>query len=511
MKILSSNQIREADAYTIANKPIASLDLMEQASMACFNAIQNKLAEKLTDQPIHIFCGIGNNGGDGLVMARYFKEAGYAVSIYIVRYSNKSTTDFKVNLDRLRGLDIQINDIDIAGDLMPINEGWIVDAIFGTGLNRPPRGLSAATIKHINHQNRPVISVDIPSGLFSNEPAHFDEDKTIAADYTFGFQVPKLAFFMPENHRFVGEWEIVDIGLDKAFIETLESDLFYLIPENLKAHIRTRSKFEHKGDFGHVLLIGGDLEKVGAMMLAGTGALRSGAGLVSLLVPEKVISAIHSYRPELMCIANGEEYIRGWEKKKLPKAMNKLGIGVGPGLGKRSRTREFLKDLLEDSFHPLVLDADALNIIADDPKLLDEIPAQSILTPHIGEFKRLVGPYKNGFDLLEKQIEFSKKHKVIIVLKGAHTRISTPHGKVFFNPTSNPGLATAGSGDVLTGVITSLLIQYPNPVIAAMLGVYLHGTAGDLALKTQSLESLIASDIIDHLGGAFSQLQAQQK
>ena len=506
MKILSSEQIRSADDYTIKNQPIASLDLMEQAATNCFNAINNSLGEKMKDQPIHIFCGIGNNGGDGLVLARLYSKAGNKVTVYVSRYSNKSTNDFKVNLDRLLGLELSIVEIDMKADLKPIKEGWIIDAIFGTGLNRPPRGLAAATIKHMNNQNLPIIAIDIPSGLFSNLPAHHDIDKTISADYTFGFQTPKLAFFMSENFHFVGTWEIVDIGLDNEFIESLESELYYLVPQKLKSLIRNREKFEHKGNFGHALLIGGDIEKAGAVILAGRGALRSGAGLVTLMVPEKLMSIVHQSTPELMCIASGEEYIRSWEKKRLPKAMDKLGIGIGTGLGTHSKSKDFLKDLLEDSFQPLVIDADALNIIADDPKLLDEVPAQSILTPHIGEFKRLIGNYKNGFDLLEKQIEFSKKHKVIVVLKGAHTRISTPRGKVFFNPTSNPGLATAGSGDVLTGIITGLLKQYSNPVKAAMLGVYLHGLAGDLSLKNQSMESMIASDIIRNLGKAFNQL-----
>ena len=506
MKILSSEQIRSADDYTIINQPIASLDLMEQASTNCFNAINNRLGEQMIDQPIHIFCGIGNNGGDGLVLARLYVKAGNNVTVYVSRFSNKSTNDFKVNLDRLRGLDLSIVEVDMKADLKPIKEGWIIDAIFGTGLNRPPRGLAAATIKHMNRQNLPIIAIDIPSGLFSNMPAHHDVDKTIAADYTFGFQVPKLAFFMAENFQFVGSWEIVDIGLDKEFIENQESDLYYLVPQKLKSMLRTREKFEHKGNFGHAILIGGDYEKAGAFILAGKGALRAGAGLVTLMVPEKLMPIVHQSTPELMCIASGDEYIRSWEKKKLPKEMDKLAIGIGTGMGTQSKTKDFLKDLLEDSFQPLVIDADAINIIADDQKLLDEVPAQSILTPHIGEFKRLIGNYKNSFELLEKQIEFSKKHKVIVILKGAHTRISTPRGKIFFNPTSNPGLATAGCGDVLTGVITGLLKQYNNPVRAAMLGVYLHGLAGDLSLIDQSMESLIASDIVDNLGKAFNQL-----
>jgi len=506
MKILSSEQIREVDQFTIKNQPIVSLDLMEQAATACFNAIQENLGNRLKGEPIHIFCGIGNNGGDGLVLARLFFKADFKVSLYISRYSNKSTNDFKVNLGRLKGHDISIIDIDMIEDLKPIESGWIIDAVFGTGLNRPPRGIAAATIKHMNHQDLPIISIDIPSGLFSNLPAHHDSDKTIAADYTFGFQVPKLAFFMPENFRYVGEWSIVDIGLDKDFIENQDSDLYFLVPQKLKLMLRNREKFEHKGDFGHAVLIGGDVEKAGAVILAGKAALRAGAGLVTLMVPEKIMSVVHQSSPEVMCMANGDDFIRSWEKEKLPNTMDKVGIGVGIGMGKQSRTRDFLKDLLEDSFHPIVLDADAINIIADNQKLLDEVPAQSILTPHIGEFKRLVGKYKNSFELLEKQIEFSIKHKVIVVLKGAHTRISTPRGKVFFNPTSNPGLATAGSGDVLTGIITGLLKQYVNPVKAAILGVYLHGKAGDLALKNQSMESMIASDIIDNLGNAFCHL-----
>jgi len=506
MKILTSEQIRSADEYTIKNQPIASLDLMEQAATNCFDAINNSLGKKIKDQPMHIFCGIGNNGGDGLVLARLFSKSGSKVTVYVSRYSNKSTNDFKVNLDRLRGLDLKIAEIDMKADLKPIKEGWIIDAIFGTGLNRPPRGIAAATIKHMNNQNLPIIAIDIPSGLFSNTPAHHDLDKTIAADFTFGFQVPKLAFFMSENFRFVGKWEIVDIGLDNEFIEKQESELYYLVPQKLKSLLRTRKKFEHKGNFGHTVLIGGNIEMAGAVILAGRAALRAGAGLVTLMVPEKLMSTIHQSTPELMCISMGDEFIRSWEKKKLPKAMEKHGIGIGTGMGMHSKSKDFLKDLLEDSFQPLVLDADALNIIADDPKLLDEVPAQSILTPHIGEFKRLIGKYKNGFELLEKQIEFSEKHKVIVVLKGAHTRISTPRGKVFFNQTSNPGLATAGSGDVLTGIITGLLKQYNNPVKAAMLGVYLHGLAGDLSLKDQSMESMIASDIIENLGKAFNQL-----
>ena len=506
MKVLNAEQIRQADAYTIKNQPIASLDLMEQAATRCFEAILENLGDKIEGQPLHFYCGIGNNGGDGLVLARLFHKAGYEVNIYICRYSNKSTNDFKVNLERLKGFKVNIKNIDMQEDLENHDRGWIIDAIFGTGLNRPPRGIAASTIKHINHQNLPVISVDTPSGLFSDKPAHNDEDKTVSASYTFGFQVPKLSFLMPENYRFVGEWFIVDIGLDKDFIEQIESDLYYLIPERVKSMLRKRKKFEHKGDYGHALIAGGDVEKAGAAILAGKGALRSGAGLVTLMVPEKIMATVHAAAPELMCVPAGDEYLRGWDKKKLPKDITALGIGAGPGMGTRSRTHDFLKEMLEDSFDPIVLDADALNILAADPKLLNEVPANSILTPHIGEFRRLAGDFKNGYEMLDRQIAFSTRHKLIVVLKGAHTRISTPGGRVFFNSTGNPGLATGGSGDVLTGIITGLLKQYRNPVRAAIIGVYLHGFAADLALEEQCMDSLIASDILKYIGRAFKQL-----
>jgi len=508
MKILSSELIREADAYTIKTTPIASLDLMEQAATYCFKAIQKQLGKKMTGHPIHVFCGVGNNGGDGLVLARLFHNAGYRVTIYVCRYSNKSTSDFKVNYNRACGLDIKNKEIDMEDDLPSIKKGWIIDALFGSGLNRPPRGLAAATIKHINNQQLPVIAIDLPSGLFSDLPAHYDKDKTISANYTFSFQVPKLAFFMEENSPFVGDWFIVDIGLDKKFIESLKSDYYFLVPKKLRKMIRVRKKFESKIDFGHTVLIGGDVNKAGAIILSGKGAIRSGAGLVTLIVPEKIMATVHQAIPEIMCIPVGEDFIRNWDYRKLPKKMNRLGIGFGPGMGLQSKTKDFVRDMLQDSYYPLVIDADGLNIIAEDNKLLDEVPAQSILTPHIGEFIRLTGKYKNDFELLKKQIEFSKKHKLIVVLKGAYTRISTPMGKVFFNPTSNPGMATAGSGDVLTGIITGLLKQYKNPIYAAILGVYLHGKAGDFALKSESYESMTATDITNNLGKAFKHLHS---
>jgi hydroxyethylthiazole kinase-like uncharacterized protein yjeF len=503
MKILSSEQIRAVDKYTIKNQPITSLDLMEQASKACYEAIQKKLGQKIKGETIHIYCGIGNNGGDGLVLARLFAKEDHRVIVNIIRFSNKSSNDFKVNIERLKGHNIEVNEINIKDDLEIVKEGWIVDAIFGTGFNRPPMGLSAQTISHINKQKVPVISIDIPSGLYADRPANPDKDLIIQANYTFGFQVPKLAFFMEENNQFMGIWEIVDIGLDKEYVEEQDSPYYYLVPQRVKEVMIKRNKFDHKGKFGHTLIIGGDADKVGSAILAGLGALRSGAGLVTIMVPKELTGTVHQAVPELMCWPSGDSYIKSWDKGKLPKTMEKLAIGLGIGIGTRSKTKDFIEDLLKDSFNPLVIDADALNILAASKKLLDEVPAQSILTPHAGEFKRLVGVYNNGYDRLAAQIEFSKEHKVIVVLKGAFTRITTPKGIVFFNSTGNPGMGTPGSGDVLTGILTSLLGQYKNPVNAAIIGVYIHGLAGDIAGEKESYESLIASDIAKTLGKAF--------
>lgn len=507
MKILSSEQIREVDAYTIEHQPITSLDLMERASTACYHSIKKRWSEKMKGEPINIYCGIGNNGGDGLVLARLLQNDGQNVIVNIIRFSNKSSNDFKVNIERLKGLDIEINEINIEADLVEVKKGWIIDAIFGTGFNRSPRGLAAIVIKHINKQKVPVIAIDIPSGLFSNKPANKRSDLVVHAIYTFCFQVPKLAFFMEENNQFIGNWEVVDIGLDKEFIEAQKSCYYYLVPERIKKIVIKRNKFDHKGKFGHALIIGGDSDKAGAAILAGSGALRSGAGLVTIMLPKELTGTVHQAIPELMCWPSGDSFIRSWDKNKLPKRMDKLAIGLGIGIGTRSKTKDFVEDLLEDSFHPLIIDADALNILAENKKLLDEVPAQSILTPHIGEFKRLVGKFSNSYDQLNAQIEFSKKHKIIMVLKGAYTRITTPKGSVFFNSTGNPGMGTPGAGDVLTGILTSLLGQYKNPVNVAILGVYLHGLAGDIAAQEESYESLIASDIAKNLGKAFNYIR----
>jgi NAD(P)H-hydrate epimerase len=504
MKVLSSEQIRAVDAYTIKNQPITSLDLMEQASVACYHAIKNKFKEKLQGEPIHIYCGIGNNGGDGLVLARLLNKDGHQVIVNIIRFSNASSADFKVNIERLKGLNIEINEINMREDLVSATDGFIIDAIFGTGLNRVPRGLASYAISHINKQKVPVVAIDIPSGLFCDKASNLDSDLIIEADYTFVFQVPKLAFFMQENNKFIGNWEIVDIGLDKNFIEQQESNYYFLVSTRIKNIVQKRNKFDHKGRFGHSLIVGGDFDKAGAAILAGKGALRSGAGLVTIMLPKEIAGTVHQAVPELMCWPSGDSFIKSWDKDKLPKPMDRLAIGLGIGIGTRGRTQSFVEDLLKDAFNPLVIDADALNIIAKNPKLLDQIPAQSILTPHAGEFKRLVGEYKNGYDRLNAQIEFSKKHKVIVVLKGAYTRITTPKGIVFFNSTGNPGMGTPGSGDVLTGILTSLLGQYKNPVNVAILGVYLHGLAGDIAVEKESYESLIASDIVKNLGKAFN-------
>lgn len=503
MKVLSSEQIKAVDAFTIKNQPITSLDLMERASKACYKSFQKRFGDKINKEPIHIYCGIGNNGGDGLVLARLFQKDGHKVIVNIIRFSNKSTNDFKVNIERLKGLDIELNEINIKEDLVNAKDGFIIDAILGTGLNRVPRGLAACAISHLNKQKVPVISIDIPSGLFSDKPAPKDPDLVVQASYTFCFQVPKLAFFMEENNKFIGNWEIVNIGLNKKFIEEQKSNKFFLTPKRIKSIVNKRNKFDHKGKFGHALIVGGDADKAGAAILAGLGALRSGAGLVTIMLPKEIAGTVHQAVPELMCWPSGDTFVKSWDKDKLPKEMDKLSIGLGIGIGTRGRTKGFVQDLLKDSFNPLIIDADALNIIAETPKLMDEVPANSILTPHAGEFKRLVGDFKNGFDQLNAQIEFSKKHKVIVVLKGAYSRITTPKGIVFFNSTGNPGMGTPGSGDVLTGILTSLLGQYKNAVNVAILGVYLHGLAGDITAEKESYESLIATDIVKNLGKAF--------
>ncbi len=498
MNILSATQIREADAFTIKNEPISSVDLMERAATKCFSWLEKKYHK---DDSFVIFCGVGNNGGDGLVIARLLKKAGYQVDVFVVEFSKKYSADFQVNLDRLKELALVPVFLTEANHSFSIKEKSIViDAIFGSGLARPVVGFIAQIISQIN--NNEIVAIDIPSGLYGDDNRANDGEK-VKAKYTLTFQVPKLATMFPSNFDYVGEWMVLDIGLNNEFIAQQDTKYYALSDEDASLMLQKRPKYAHKGSYGHALLVAGSKGKMGAAVLASRACLKTGVGLLTTHVPKIGLPILQTVVPEAMgSESEGEEFITD-----LPKLSKYNVIGVGPGIGLEKQTQNILKLLIQNAKTPLVLDADALNILSENKTWLSFLPSDSILTPHPKEFERLVGKWTSDEERLELQQNFSLKHNVYLVLKGANTSITTPLGNTFFNTTGNPGMATGGSGDVLTGIITSLLAQGYHPQEAAVLGVYLHGLAGDVAKENNTEYAMIASDIIESLPLAFGWLQ----
>jgi len=497
MKILSAEQTRLADVHTIAHEPISSIDLMERASSKFVEAFYQGNDPK---NSIAVVCGTGNNGGDGLAISRILTNKGYKVQPYVVQPKEGGSPDFLTNLDKFESVGevIYIRDSDVP----KFNEyKTIIDAIFGSGLTRMITGLYAEVIESINNSPAEVVAVDIPSGLFVDKIV--ESGAIVRANSTISFQVPKLSFFMPENYQYVGEWQTADIGIDQAFIAEQKTNHSTIESRDIVKSLPLRSKFDHKGSYGHGQLIGGSYGKMGAMTLSAEAFIRSGAGLLTVTVPSSGVGIIQTSVAEAMVIDQpGDRMITEFN------IFNKVQtVGIGPGLGKNNETVKAFTRFLRINKHHLVLDADALNILSENRELLPLLPKNTIITPHIKEFDRLTGKSDNHWQRLEKALEFSKKWKCIIVLKGAHSAIISYDGIVFFNTTGNPGMATGGSGDVLLGIITSLRTQGLSAIDAAMAGTYIHGLAGDIAAKKRSMASLIASDISDALSDVFLQFQ----
>lgn len=501
-KIFPVEKIRLADEYTIEHEPISSIDLMERAANECVIWLLEKAKPA---QEFAIFCGPGNNGGDGLVMARLLFKAGYNTQVFIINLNDKFSTDFSINLKRLKKLP-KVNIVEWKEKPKQFPELShqiiLIDALFGSGLSKELKGLPQSVVQQLSKLPNIKVAIDIPSGLFADKSSVHSKAVILQADYTLSFQFPKLAFLMPENEIFVGQWQILDIGLSAEFIDKTDTENYYLTPSLIASVLKTRSKFSHKGSFGHVLMIAGDHTKMGAAILSSKAVLRVGAGLVTLHHPSSAKTIVPTAVPEVMSSLDENEYIF----TKAPELIKYSHIAIGPGLGTRTQSAKALKLLVQQISTPMVFDADALNILAENKTWLSFLPKSSILTPHIGEFTRLVGKSKDNFERLQKARNFSKKHGIYLVVKGAYTFITTPTGKVFFNSTGNPGMATGGSGDVLTGMIVGLLAQNYSPLDACMIGVFLHGLAGDLAAEKHSMESIIASDIVDHIGAAYKYL-----
>ena len=499
MKIFTAAQIRACDAYTIQAEAIRSDELMERAATKCFTWIKEHFNKEAL---FVVLCGTGNNGGDGLAIARQLHQRGYGVKAFLLQFSKELSADCKTNLLRLQSMSKDLVSIvatdtfitDIPGNIV------IIDAILGTGLNRPAEGWVATFITHINQLPNRKIAIDIPSGL----PADIlpDHDSAILkVQDTLSFQFYKRSFLHPESARSAGRIHILDIGLDKTFINATQSQYKTIDEQDIAAIYRPRDPFGHKGTFGNVLMVGGSYGKMGAITLSAKAALRSGAGLVTALIPGFGYHILQTAIPEVMCRTSGEQVIEkidGWEK------MN--ATGIGPGMDTDAKTAHAFATFIDASKKPIVIDADALNIIAKQPDLLAKLPKGSILTPHPREFARLFGENTNTMIQLDHARIQAIRYNIIIVLKGHHTAVITPEGECWYNMTGNAGMATGGSGDVLTGVITGLLAQGYTSNDAALLGVYLHGLAGDIAAKEYSQEAMIASDIINSLGAAFQTL-----
>lgn len=495
MKILSTDQIRRADKYTIEHEPIASIELMERASWAFARGIMQRFD---ITYPVAIFVGPGNNGGDGLAVARLLLKEGYQVEVLLINYRpSHASEDSEVNRKRLESIH-PLQYISSAKELPKLSErSVIIDALFGSGLSRPFEGLFAETIDHLNTSLGHKIALDIASGLFADQPN--GSGPIFRPDLTLTFQAPKLAFFLAENEPYVGDWQVLDIGLHPTFLANESCNNYALELSHMKSWVPQRNKHAHKGTFGKALLLAGSYGKMGAATLSAQGCLRSGAGLLTVHTASCGYHILQTVVPEAMTTTSPhQEWI-----DSTPDLSPYNAVAIGPGMGTAAATVQVVETILQCAEVPLVIDADGLNILAEHRQLLNLLPPNTILTPHPKEFSRLTGQCTDGWHQLELGRAFASANNIILVLKGAHTTTFLPDGRVYFNTSGNPGMATGGSGDVLTGIILGLLAQKLPPEKAAILGVYLHGLAGDLAAKELGMAAMLASDIIKMMSPAF--------
>ncbi|MEP7108929.1 MAG: NAD(P)H-hydrate dehydratase [Ferruginibacter sp.] len=489
MKIFSGAQVRQWDAYTIAHEPISSVNLMERAARACFTWLVNNFEHP---DSYTVFCGTGNNGGDGLAISRMLLLAGHTVSIYILE-GEKKTGDFITNLERITPQAGRLNYIKEPGLPEIPTDSIVIDALFGSGLSRPLQGPAAKLVDHINETCKRIISIDIPTGLFADSGS--EGEAIIKASHTLSFQAYKLAFLVAENNKYTGTIHLLDIGLHPHFYNETPA-LFNTVDQNdIRSIYKPRNRFSHKYNFGHALLYAGSKDMMGAAILCAKACLRSGAGLVTVFTEDCTQPVIQTALPEAIT-----SMVKDFEMLTLKKS----ATGIGPGLAISGANKDLLNNLITGYPGPLVIDASALHLLSADTGILKQRSMNpAVLTPHAGEFEKLFGKTASEFDRIKLCVERSVELGCYIVLKGHHTLVACPDGNSFFNTTGNAGMATAGSGDVLTGILTGLLAQGYSQKHACILGVYLHGMAGDIAAEKMSQEAMIAGDIIDCIGEAF--------
>jgi ADP-dependent NAD(P)H-hydrate dehydratase / NAD(P)H-hydrate epimerase len=501
MEILSAPQIRAWDQYTMEHEPVASIDLMERAAAACFSWLKKN---GYAGRSFSVYCGKGNNGGDGLALARMLSRIDCPVSVFILEFGHKGTDDFQVNLARLHEVDVEVRFIQGEEHFRPVPSGdVIIDALLGSGLNRALDDVTEKLVNHLNGSGNEIIAIDIPSGLFVDRSSK--GNTSICAGHTLSFQCLKPAFLVAENAACTGKVHVLDIGLQNSWLMESRSELELVDRAMISAIFKPRNDFAHKGQFGHALMIAGSHGKMGAASLSALACLRAGAGLLTCHVPGCGYSIIQTAVPEAMVQTDREEKVSTALANDFAQGQYSV-IGIGPGLGQDQRTRTMMQDVLRKFKRPMVIDADALNILSTDKFLLSEIPPYSILTPHPKEFERLFGGAGDDFARIQSARDAARQFQCVIVLKGHYTFIAMPGGKGYFNSTGNAGMAKGGSGDVLTGILTALISQGYSPGEAALLGVYIHGLAGDFAAETHSRESMLPSDLVAHLGKAFISL-----
>ncbi len=503
MKIFSKEQIYEGDKLTAQKQQISSTDLMERAGIQIFNWLHMRMQG--AQVPIHIFCGIGNNGGDGLVVARHLVTHGYNVKTYIVNCSDKRSKNFLINYDRIKNVTKDWPTLLTCEEDFPAIEqpDIIVDAVFGIGINRPVSSWVKELFNHFRATKAFVLSIDIPSGLHTDKMSD-DPETIVNAGYTLSFQTPKLVFFLPETAKYTQQWEVLDIGIDPEYLYATPTEASLIGKHEVLPLYMPRGKFSHKGNFGHVLVIGGSYGKIGAVNLSSRSAYSAGAGKVTAFIPKCGFTAIQTVLPEAMVITDkDEEIITEIDFDIKP---NVIAFGIGIGIAPKTITA--FEAFLKVNKIPLVIDADGLNILSKKKALLKLLKPQTILTPHPKELERLIGKWDDDFDKLLKVKAFSKKYDVIVVIKGANT-ITIYEEMLYVNSTGNPGLATAGTGDVLTGIIAGLMAQGYGALQASIFGVYLHGRSADIILEDLGYHSMMASHVIEGLSEAFLDLFKQ--
>ena len=497
MKIFTAEQIRQWDRFTITHESVTSLKLMERAALALAGWISENCKNHTK---LALFCGHGNNGGDGFAAARILYTKGFDVEVLVPDLKAGFSEDASINLQRLKDFSgISVRELSETEDYSFDNGTVIIDALFGTGLSRPLDGIYKKLVTKLNETGGVKISVDIPSGLSADRI--FDDETTVfKADYTLSFQCWKKSFLHPETGKHTGEIIVLDIGLSSGFQEQ-EKTGDNVIDENMISGIfKPREEFSHKGTYGKAAIAGGSYGKIGAAVLSAKAALKTGAGLTFTLAPDCGYTILQTACPEAMFIKAGNEHI-----DSIPAEEN-MTCAVGPGLGTHTETQKAVLDFLKKYTKPLILDADALNILSEKQEALKYIPEKSVITPHPKEFERLFGNTANSFERLELARKKAKELNIYIVLKDHHTQVVTPAGNVFYNITGNAGLAKGGSGDILTGILVSLLAQGYSVEETCLLGIWLHGRAADLAAEKYAKESMLPTDVIEKLGNVFREL-----